>query len=309
MTSSQIADDAVRRVLVVPHGGRPDLADITERAIGELQRAGLVVRMVTADCDRFEVAGVEPVDLEDAAQGCELVLVFGGDGTILRSAFLARGLGVPLLGVNLGHMGFLAESDPEDLPTVISAVVNRSYVIEERMALDLRVSYPDGTAAQGWAFNEVSIEKASRERMIELMVAIDEEPLSAWAADGLVCATPTGSTAYAWSSGGPVVWPDVEALVVVPISAHALFSRPIVIGPNSEVDIELVADGPAGVAWCDGGRMIDIPAGSRVEISRSPASVSLARLHTEAFTKRLVAKFNLPISGWRGRGHEGVQTP
>ena len=154
--------------------------------------------------------------------------------------------------MNLGHMGFLAESDPENLPAVIAAVVDRTYSVERRMALDLSVFYPDGTQTSGWALNEVSIEKASRERMIELVVAIDDEPLSAWAADGLVCSTPTGSTAYAWSAGGPVVWPDVEALVVVPISAHALFSRPLVIGPNSEIDVEVVADSPAAVAWCDG---------------------------------------------------------
>ncbi len=307
MSQTTIADDGVRRVLVVPHGGRADIADITERAVRELQRAGLTVRMLGSDCARFSVSNVEAAESAAAATGCELALVFGGDGTILRSAFLARGQGVPILGVNLGHMGFLAESDPDDLPTVIAAVVDRSYVVESRLALDLRVCYPDGSEAIGWAFNEVSIEKASRERMIELLVAIDDQPLSAWAADGIVCATPTGSTAYAWSSGGPVVWPDVEALVVVPISAHALFSRPIVISPNSEVDIELDANSPAGVAWCDGGRMIEVPPGARIEIRRSPDSVLLARLQPEPFTKRLVAKFNLPVSGWRGRADEGEQ--
>jgi len=309
MSSPTNADGAIRRVLVIPHGGRSDLAETTERAIAKLQRAGIVVRMLASDCDRCSVVDVEFVESHEAAKDCELVLVFGGDGTILRSAYLARGQGVPLLGVNLGHMGFLAESDPEDLPTVIASVVNRSYVVEHRLALDLRVRRPDGTEVLGWAFNEVSIEKAARERMIELMVAIDDEPLSAWSADGLVCATPTGSTAYAWSSGGPVVWPDVEALVVVPISAHALFSRPIVIGPNSEVDIDVLGSGPGGVAWCDGGRMIDVPVGSRVEVRRSPDSVYLARLQPEPFTKRLVAKFNLPVAGWRGRPDEGVQQP
>lgn len=308
MSSSSIPESADRRVLIIPHGGRTDLADISQRAISELQAAGITVSMLAADSERFESLKVDIADSESPADGCELVLIFGGDGTILRSAYLARGKRVPLLGVNLGHMGFLAESDPEDLPTVITAVVEKSYVVERRMALDLRVFYPDGTETVGWAFNEVSIEKASRERMIELMVAIDDEPLSAWAADGLVCATPTGSTAYAWSAGGPVVWPDVEALVVVPISAHALFSRALVVGPNSEVDIEVVGDSPAAVAWCDGGRMIDVPPGARLEVRRSPESILLARLHPEPFTGRLVAKFNLPVSGWRGRDVDGEKS-
>lgn len=294
-----------RTVLVIPHGGRPDLADITARAIQKLQSAGVTVRMLTADSERFSELKVETADRQDAAADCELALVFGGDGTILRSAYLARDHDVPLLGVNLGHMGFLAESDPEDLPSVIKAVVERTYSVERRMALELNVFYPDGRHTSGWALNEVSIEKASRERMIELVVAIDDEPLSAWAADGLVCATPTGSTAYAWSAGGPVVWPDVEAIVVVPISAHALFSRPLVIGPNSEVDVELVADSPAAVAWCDGGRMIDVPPGARLEVRRSASAIPLARLHAAPFTDRLVAKFNLPVSGWRGRDVAG----
>lgn len=305
MSTSSKSDSAARRVLVIPHGGRPDLADISERAISKLQAAGLTVCMLAADADRYSAFDVVVAGADAPAKGCELALVFGGDGTILRSAYLSRGHNVPLLGVNLGHMGFLAESDPENLPTVIAAVVQKSYVVERRMALDLNVFYPDGTQTSGWAFNEVSIEKASRERMIELVVAIDDEPLSAWAADGLVCSTPTGSTAYAWSAGGPVVWPDVEALVVVPISAHALFSRPLVIGPNSEVDVEVVGDSPPAIAWCDGGRMLEVPPGARLEVRRSPESVLLARLHAEPFTDRLVAKFSLPVGGWRGRGLEG----
>jgi NAD+ kinase len=257
--------------------------------------------MLATDAARFPECDVEACEPEDAAAGCELALVFGGDGTILRAAYLARGHGVPLLGINLGHMGFLAESEPDALPAVIEALGKRSYQVEDRMALDLLVYHPDGTRATGWALNDVSVEKASRERMIELIVAIDDEPLSTWAADGIVCATPTGSTAYAWSAGGPVVWPEVEAMIVVPISAHALFSRPLVINPSSEIDIELLADSPAAVAWCDGGRMLDIPPGARLEVRRAPDPVKLARLHPSPFTDRLVAKFSLPVRGWRGR--------
>lgn len=286
---------------MVPHSGRSDIAEPTEAAVRGLQHAGIEVQMLTADAGRFVDLGVTPVAPDCAADGCELALVFGGDGTILRTAYLARGRNVPLLGVNFGHMGFLAESDPEDLPSVVAAIVDRRYLVEERLALDIELTDPQGEVTAGWAFNEVSIEKGSRERMIELIVAIDEQPLSAWAADGLICATPTGSTAYAWSAGGPVVWPNVEAIIVVPISAHALFSKPLVVGPESEIVIEVAPRGAGGVVWCDGGRMVDAPAGSTIAIRRSDVPVSLARLHAAPFTGRLVAKFDLPVSGWRGR--------
>jgi NAD+ kinase len=169
------------------------------------------------------------------------------------------------------------------------------------MALELVMLTPQETTRTGWALNDVTLEKSERGRMVELVLAIDDEPLSSWAADGIVCATPTGSTAYAWSAGGPVVWPEVEALVVVPISAHALFSRPLVVSPSSSIDIELLAQSSPALAWCDGARKIEVPPGSRLEVRRSSSSVKLARLHDSRFARRLVAKFNLPVKSWRGR--------
>jgi NAD+ kinase len=291
-----------RCVFVIPHVHRADAREITGRAVEGLRAAGIGVHMHKADADRMGIDYVIPVDDETGVSGCELVMIFGGDGTLLRGAELARGKDVPLLGVNLGHMGFLAESEPEELPSMLAAVVDRNYEVEERLAIELTVYRIDGGTSEGWALNDVSIEKIARERMIEIVLAVDDKPLSQFGCDGVVCATPTGSTAYAWSAGGPVVWPDVEALLVVPISAHALFSRPLVISPNSELDVELMVGSPDAVAWCDGRRSLEIPAGSRVEIRRSSEPVKLARLHKSLFSDRLVGKFALPVSGWRGRG-------
>jgi NAD+ kinase len=264
-----------------------------------------------------------------AAADTEMVIVLGGDGTLLRAAEMARPAGAPLLGVNLGHVGFLAETEPDDLAGAVHQVVEHSYSVDERMTVDVTVRH-NGTAISTWALNEASVEKVARERMIEVVTEIDGRPLSRWACDGVICATPTGSTAYAYSAGGPIVWPEVEALLMVPISAHALFAGPMVVSPQSMLAVEILGSSAAatkavrGVLWCDGRRSIDLAPGARVEVRRGAEPVLLARLrggldgHGPAapftFTDRLVAKFGLPVTGWRGRrdwgrGRDGKEDP
>jgi NAD+ kinase len=228
-------------------------------------------------------------------------VVLGGDGTLLRAADLARDAGTPLLGVNLGHVGFLAEAEPEDLAATVQRVVDREYQVEERLTLEVTVRVDGNVVWRDWALNEASVEKSFRERMMEVVLEVDGRPLSQFGCDGVVMATATGSTAYAFSAGGPVVWPDVEALLMVPLNAHALFSRPVVVTPRSVLAVEVVGGvEPVGVVWCDGRRGIDLPAGARVQAHGSDRRLRLARLHTRPFTDRLVAKFGLPVRGWRG---------
>jgi NAD+ kinase len=269
-----------------------------------LHRHSIGVRLLKDEAADLglDLPGLEVVEADPAAAaGCELVLVIGGDGTILRAAELTRESGTPLLGVNLGHVGFLAEAESDDVLFTLDALVHKRYTFEERLTIDVTVHRDGELLASTWALNEASVEKASRERMLEVVVEVDGRPLSRWGCDGVVCATPTGSTAYAFSAGGPVVWPDVEALLLVPISAHALFARPLVLGPNSHLALEVVPDTlGTGALWCDGRRAVDLPAGARIEVVRSQTPVRLARLTTSPFTDRLVAKFDLPVSGWRG---------
>lgn len=297
-----------RRVLLVAHAQRPDVRELAGEVCRALASAGIEVRVATDDLEDPQslgsagLAGIVAVEPDEhAADGSELVVVLGGDGTILRGAERARGADVPLLGVNLGHVGFLAEAEREGLREVVSAIVDKAWEVEERTALDVVVHRDDRPAERTWALNEVSIEKASRERMIDVLVEIDGHPLSRWGCDGVVCATPTGSTAYAFSAGGPVVWPEVEALLVVPISAHALFARPLVVSPSSVIALELPDPNSQAVMWADGRRCVDLGPGTRVEVRRHRQPVRLARLTSAAFTDRLVAKFSLPVEGWRGR--------
>src|SRR3954469_1669000 len=257
----------MRRVLVIAHTGRAEAREVAEQFCTALAKHGLGVRLLTGEASdlQLDIEDLEVVAADGrASAGCELTVVIGGDGTILRAAELTHDTGTPLLGVNLGHVGFLAESESDDVDFTIDAVVGRRYVAEERLTLDVTVYRDKELVASTWALNEASVEKAARERMIEVVVEVDGRPLSRWAGDGVVCATPTGSTAYNFSAGGPVVWPEVEALLLVPISAHALFARPMVVAPTSVLAVELLP-GAGGVLWCDGRRMVDLPPGARIE--------------------------------------------
>ena len=292
----------LRAVLLVTHTGRDEAVKAAHVTAERLLAAGLRVLLPDTEAADLNISGVEVVPFAPgAAEGCELVVVLGGDGTLLRGAELAHGTSAALLGVNLGHVGFLAEAEEEDLSAVVDRLVARSYVVEERLTLDVVVVRDGATAVRNWAVNEASIEKVSRERLLELVVEVDGRPLSRWGADGVVCATPTGSTAYAFSAGGPVVWPEVQALLLVPISAHALFARPLVVAPTSVLAVELAQPSTGGVLWCDGRRTVDLRQGDRVEVRRGAQPLRLARLTHAPFTDRLVRKFELPVDGWRGR--------
>jgi NAD+ kinase len=285
----------MRSVLVVAHTSRSQIVTLAERAAEQLATAGIEVRMLADEAAALSSTAVRVVEPADAANGCELALALGGDGTFLRAAELARPAGVPMLGVNLGHVGFLAETDPQGLHDAVDAIVNGRYRVEERVTVDAEIIVDGVVIGTAWALNEASLERTSRERLIEIAVAVDERPLLRFGCDGLLCATPTGSTAYAFSTGGPIVWPDVDALLIVPNAAHALFARPIVVAPTSVVDVDLVSPGHEAVLSCDGRRSVRIPARARVRLRRGSLSIKVVRLSDVSFTERLVSKFRLPV--------------
>ena len=294
----------MRAVLLTVHVARPEAARVAAGFARDLQTAGIEVRVLDSELGSLAdqgVTGLVPVRPgPGAAEGCELTVVFGGDGTILRAAELCRGTDAAVLGVNLGHVGFLAEADVEDLHDIAARVIAGDLEVEERLTVDVVVTVGGEVIGRNWALNEATVERAARERMLEAVVEIDGRPVSRWGCDGVVCATPTGSTAYNFSAGGPIVWPEVSALLMVPISAHALFARPLVVSPDSTLAIEIVGETSTGVVWCDGRRAAEVPIGARIEVRRGAEPVRLARLHTAPFADRLVRKFELPVAGWRG---------
>lgn len=309
-----------RSVLLVSHVRREEALHATLETARLLAAEG--IRPVMTDTERDELSrwaaaqnlsaqlpAVGALGADVAVADLELAVVLGGDGTILKAAELVREANTPLLGINLGHVGFLAESERDGLHDAVQRVVAKDYSIKERLTLDVTVEVDGEVVYSTWALNECTVEKSAAEKMLEVVIEIDERPLTSFGADGVVMSTPTGSTAYAFSAGGPVVWPSVEALLMVPISAHALFARPLVVSPNSLMAVEVLQSSSGhGVLWCDGRRTTALPRGARVEVRRSPQSVRLARFRQGVFTDRLVAKFALPVTGWRGtnRGADEV---
>jgi NAD+ kinase len=305
---------AERTILLVVHTGRDEATETARRVEKVLGDNGIALRVLSAEAvdrgslhlapDDMRAMGVEieVVDADpQAAEGCELVLVLGGDGTFLRAAELARNAGVPVLGINLGRIGFLAEAEAEHIDQVLEHVVARDYRVEERLTLDVVVCQAGRIINQGWALNEASLEKGPRLGVLGVVIEIEGRPVSTFGCDGVLVSTPTGSTAYAFSAGGPVLWPDLEAILVVPNNAHALFGRPMVTSPEAIVAIEIEAEGHDALLFCDGRREMLIPAGGRVEVKRCGTPVKWARLDSAPFTDRLVRKFRLPVTGWRGK--------
>lgn len=288
-----------RNILLVTNASRDAAIDAFWRAADLLREHGLTPISIEEDFSEMTKTGSEMEVYKD--QQIELALVLGGDGTILRAAESLRGHKVPILGLNLGHVGFMAEGEIEDMPEIISRIASKDYSTSSRMALEVEVWQGKEKVFSSWALNDVALEKSSRERMLEVAIEVDSRPISSFGCDGVVFSTPTGSTAYNFSAGGPIVWPDVEALLVVPLSAHALFSRPLVVDRNSRLAVEVLNRNTGhGVIFCDGRRTFELTPGSRVVVYKSPTPVELAVFEDRPFADRLVKKFNLPVAGWRG---------
>ena len=277
-----------RSVLLVVHPNRKEALEAAAVFIKELKNNGFHLY------SNIELEGTE---LFNPSIIVEIAIVLGGDGTILRAVELVKDQSAPILGINLGHVGFLAEVEKLSHSEILKAIITKDYNKEDRMILNYKVMRENKEISSGWALNEVTIERNDHQ-MIEVLAQIDHRPLSRWGCDAVICATPTGSTAYAFSAGGPVVWPEVNALVLLPLAAHALFSRPMVISPSSEIVIDLESE--SADLNADGLRLIKLKLNDRVILTSDKKFINLAHIKSTNFADRLVAKFKLPVEGWRG---------
>ena len=305
-------DPGSRTILLVVHPGHGEANETAHRVAKTLGENGIRLRVLSREAVDRGSLHLDPADLrttgadivvvddeQRSADGCELVLVLGGDGTFLRAAELARNAEIPVLGVNLGRIGFLAEAEAEAIDEILDHVIARDHRIEHRMTLDVEVSVGTEVLSRGWALNEASLEKGTHQGVLGVVVAIDYRPVSAFGCDGVLVSSPTGSTAYAFSAGGPVVWPDLEAIIVVPNNAHALFARPMVTNPNAVITVDVGPDNADAVVLCDGRREAVVPAGGRLTVTKCQTPLKWVRLDSAPFTDRLVRKFRLPVTGWR----------
>ncbi|CAB4587465.1 unannotated protein [freshwater metagenome] len=279
---------SIKSVLLVTHPTRPE-AISTANDLAKLLLAKQIKVFST-----IQTVGANEYSEKNQI---DIAVVLGGDGTMLRAAQICRGKNTPILGINLGHVGFLAEIDRPSLTEIVDAICTGSFAVEERMSLNYQLLRGGKTILDGWALNEVLVERNDHQ-MIDLFVQIDHRPLSRWWCDSVICATPTGSTAYAYSAGGPVVWPEVDALVLLPLAAHALFSRPMVVSPNSEIVLDL--ESASADLNADGIRRTKLEKNDRIILTSAKEDVLLAHIKAATFTDRLVAKFKLPVEGWRG---------
>jgi len=283
---------SIRSVAFLVNPSRPEAISAAGELAPLLFSAGFSLYTISD----IDIEGIKKVSAEDLPE-IEIAVVLGGDGTILRAAEITLARKIPLLGINLGHVGFLAEVNRPTIKAIAQSIIEKSYVSENRMVLQFEIERGGKVVSTGWALNEVTVERDAT-TMVELFVEIDRRPLSHWGCDGVICSTPTGSTAYAFSAGGPVLWPEIEALVLLPISAHALFSRPMVVSPKSEIIITV--ESSAALLSADALRKIPLQIGDRVIITRDERTIKLSHVSATLFTDRLVAKFKLPIEGWRG---------
>jgi len=283
---------SIRSIALIINPARPEAITAAQELASLLYSAGFSLYTISD----ISIEGIKKLPAAEFPE-IEAAVVLGGDGTILRAAEVTLKRNIPLLGINLGSVGFMAEVNRPTISAIAESIIKKSYVTENRMVLKFTVERDGKEISHGWALNEVTVERDAT-TMVELFVEIDRRPLSHWGCDGLICSTPTGSTAYAFSAGGPVLWPEIDALVLLPISAHALFSRPMVVSPKSEIIVTV--ESSEALLSADALRKIPLKVGDRVLITRDEQTIKLSHVSKTLFTDRLVAKFKLPVEGWRG---------
>jgi len=276
----------VRAVGFVVHPARPAALEAAASLSGQLEQRGILTS---------RLGGAQAEDearADEFGRGLDLVVSVGGDGTFLRAAHVASRVDVPVLGVKVGRMGFLTEVEPEGAASVLEGMVEGSARIEERLAVQAEL---EGVGVEPqWALNEVIVEKSARHRLIRLAVIVDDTYVTTFSADGVIVATPTGSTAYSFSAGGPIVSPWVPCVIVTPVAAHMVFDRSLVLAADQRVVLEVVGEEP-GLLSADGRASLELPVGARVRIGRAPTPARFVRPDDAPPFHALVReKFDLP---------------
>jgi NAD+ kinase len=282
----------VSRVGIIAHHSKPEAHELARKIVVWLTDAGHQACVLE---DEAELIGAsECVVPEDEFRTLDLLVVLGGDGTMLHGIERVGYSGVPILGVNLGRLGFLTETSPDDVYDALERTLSGDCLLDERSTVKASVLRPGGRSDDlGEAINEFSVERAVGGKVIQMTLTIDGQPFTTVGADGLIVATPTGSTAYAFSMRGPVVSPQLRCLVVVAVGAHGLFDRPLVVAEDQDVEVA-VRFGGRGIVVADGRVTTEIGEGDVLRTSVGPSVVKLVRLAPDSFFTRLARRFGVP---------------
>ncbi len=293
-----------RRIGAVVHPGRPAALDLGKKLAGWAAERGVELRTLNDErgCLGDDIPCFGP---EEFPIGLDLVVVLGGDGTLLRALGLVLEAQVPVLGVNLGRLGFLTEIEPDSLAHSLEAVWSGHYRVERRTTLCARVVVGGKVVASDLAVNDVVLEKSARERLASLAVYVGEGLFARYAADGLIVATPTGSTAYSFSAGGPIVSPRMDALLLTSIAPHMVFNRSLVLDPDEVIRLEVLPESPPVVESVDGRAVRQLEAGTLVEVVRGDLPALLVRVTATDFYSLVRSKFRLADAGETMVNHEG----
>ncbi len=280
-------------IAFVVHDHRPDAVELAQKVAARLQAEGHEVRLTTEDA---ATAGLDDLGRgpRELVADLDLAVSLGGDGTMLRTVDLVATSEVPVIGVNLGQLGYLTEVEPANFDEALDRFFRGDYAVEDRMLLAVAIDSPSGsvTATEAVCLNEVVLEKTPRGQAVRLEVSIDGRPFTPYATDGLMVATPTGSTAYALSARGPIVAPTHRALLLTPVSPHMLFDRTLVIEPTSTIRISVAGHRPATLAT-DGRILGELSVGDSVSCTASRHRARLVLFGPRDFHGILKSKFKL----------------
>jgi NAD+ kinase len=285
------ADGSVRAVGLVPHRDRPLSHLLAQSAAAWFHEREVEVRIPHAEAEAAGLAHLG-VDADTFAPGLDLVLSLGGDGTMLQTVQLVYRAGVPIIGVNAGQLGYLTAIEPEELDAAFPRLLARDYAISERMMLEVE-TICDGVHHLEYGLNEAVLEREQAGHLIRFNLKINGTPFTSYAADGVIVATPTGSTAYSFSARGPIASPELRCTLLTPISAHMLFDRSLVLAEHEELEFE-VAKSREVVCAVDGRRVAVLSSGDRVLCRPAPAPLRLIELRARDFHQILRHKFSLP---------------
>jgi NAD+ kinase len=285
----------IKAIGIIPHAVKESALRVAEDTVEWLKGKGIRAETITSRADGA-ASSQDAQFVEDVARGMDLILSLGGDGAMLRAAALAYRVEIPVMGINLGKKGFLTAMESDQMNWGLEEILAGRFLLQERMMLEC-VLEKDGDTKHYYALNEVAVGKKELQRMVRLEVDINGRYFHFYSGDGVIFSSPTGSTAYSLSAGGPVVDPALECIILTPICSHSLMDRSVIISPQSEIEVMVERERVLPTLSFDGREEIELPHGGRTIIRRAEKRLKMVKMLDYSFYNLLRDKFDFPEGG------------